>query len=312
MAYTPLPLSCGPHGDCARGAISLAITLRTERASSSCLGRILDVRRPDGTEAFYLGQWKSWLILRSFAQPAKGRPYREIGFGSDPTAGTPRTIMIVSGASGTRIHVDGTPVKSDPGFRALAAHATIEGHAVYAGNSPDLACPWAGRIEGLAISGAVWEPAAPTIGRPACDGGLSPLVACYRFDGADGESVPDSSGSRNALRMPRYLHVEKPLFGMPDRYSISASDVALNLVGFVPLGILACLPLIGTRRLPGWACLVGSALCAAAISTSIELTQAWMPGRDSSLLDLITNTAGGVIGAAVALLGGPLPASHPR
>ncbi|NTV84832.1 MAG: VanZ family protein [Bacteroidales bacterium] len=37
-----------------------------------------------------------------------------------------------------------------------------------------------------------------------------------------------------------------------------------------------------------------------AVSLSIELTQVWLPGRDSSLLDLTANTVGSTIGAAMA------------
>lgn len=66
------------------------------------------------------------------------------------------------------------------------------------------------------------------------------------------------------------------------------TDVLLNLILFLPLGLLA--------RDRGWTLLrtVASLL---ALTAGIELTQAlWLPGRDASLGDVIANTMGGGIG----------------
>jgi hypothetical protein len=58
------------------------IELRAENEESFCLKQIIDLRRPDGTKAFYLGKWKSYLIVHTFNEPLAGRkPYREIGVG---------------------------------------------------------------------------------------------------------------------------------------------------------------------------------------------------------------------------------------
>jgi glycopeptide antibiotics resistance protein len=40
-------------------------------------------------------------------------------------------------------------------------------------------------------------------------------------------------------------------------------------------------------------------LCSGLLSGSIELTQAWLPARTSSLLDLLLNISGGGCGAVV-------------
>ena len=69
------------------------------------------------------------------------------------------------------------------------------------------------------------------------------------------------------------------------------ADVIRNVVLFIPLGLT--LAQVTRRR--------GRALLAAALlSVGIELTQQWLPGRDPSLSDILTNSTGAAIGLALA------------
>src|SRR3989442_6439256 len=69
------------------------------------------------------------------------------------------------------------------------------------------------------------------------------------------------------------------------------ADVIVNVILFVPFG--AALSVAGTRLLR--VCLV-----AALFSGAIELTQLFVPGRDSSLSDVMSNTTGAAVGYALA------------
>ena len=72
------------------------------------------------------------------------------------------------------------------------------------------------------------------------------------------------------------------------------TDVILNLLLFAPFAI--------GLRLSGWSWLRITLTCAV-LSFGIELSQyLWIPGRDASLSDLLTNTTGGSAAAAVAPL----------
>ena len=78
---------------------------------------------------------------------------------------------------------------------------------------------------------------------------------------------------------------------------ITFSDLLINVGGYLPLGYLIarCLP----ARWPRWLLwLVGSVL-ASALSFSMESLQAFLPMRVSSNLDWLTNSLGGVVGAAI-------------
>ncbi len=83
----------------------------------------------------------------------------------------------------------------------------------------------------------------------------------------------------------------------------STYDLVMNVVGFVPLGFLIVVGLDETGRvragLPGF--LLAGAACAA-IALGMELGQAVIAGRDSSLVDVATNAAGGIVGAGYAVV----------
>lgn len=92
---------------------------------------------------------------------------------------------------------------------------------------------------------------------------------------------------------------EKAIGGRHFRWGISrdpqhlAEDI-LNAILFIPLGV--ALERMGRS-------LVGAVAISAAISTAIEMSQLYLvPGRFAELQDILANTAGGLIGWALAML----------
>ncbi len=74
------------------------------------------------------------------------------------------------------------------------------------------------------------------------------------------------------------------------------TDAVINVAGFIPVGCLLCAYFTG--RGLGRPALISSVL-GFAISLGIELIQSHLPTRDSSMSDVIANTAGSVIGAGI-------------
>lgn len=72
------------------------------------------------------------------------------------------------------------------------------------------------------------------------------------------------------------------------------ADFVLNVMLFVPLGISGGLAFRGSGRA------VPVVLLCAVLSFLIELLQGWLPGRVSSISDLLSNTAGAALGCLVA------------
>lgn len=81
---------------------------------------------------------------------------------------------------------------------------------------------------------------------------------------------------------------------------MNASDVALNIVGFVPLGGLVMVYL-KNRRWADASAVVIAVAAGLVISLMIELLQVFLPSRDSSLLDVLNNTLGSGIGAGLGV-----------
>ena len=309
IAFTPEQLNCRPQTVCEPGAVTIQVGLIAANDVSSCVERILDIRRPDGSSAIYLGQWNASLILRwSERSPEGSEPYGEIGVEGVLATGLESFITIVSGASETSIFIDGRLRKNVPDVRLLKKDESLGGHKLYFGNSPELGCPWAGSIRAFGIYGTAWTPAEVLAGRDArigsrstCGSGSRAMAACYRFDRLQGEIIADESGCDNHLRMPRQLFFEKRFLVLPAGRHVSIYDFTSNLIGFIPLGFLICRRGLLVRSTPAARKLFLSAVVFGfAVSLAIESIQVWLPGRDSSALDLFLNTAGAAIGSFLA------------
>ena len=88
------------------------------------------------------------------------------------------------------------------------------------------------------------------------------------------------------LKMPRYW---------------TGFDVMVNVVGYIPLGVLIVLSLY--PRLRGILALLAGAILAALVSGAMEAGQTYLPSRVPSSLDLITNAMGGLMGACIGAVG---------
>jgi VanZ family protein len=77
-------------------------------------------------------------------------------------------------------------------------------------------------------------------------------------------------------------------------------DVVLNIVLYIPLGFAASLALRKTGP-PGFA-IYGPVLLAAGLSVAIELTQLFVPSRNTSMIDVLNNVLGSCLGVVVGLL----------
>jgi VanZ family protein len=79
---------------------------------------------------------------------------------------------------------------------------------------------------------------------------------------------------------------------------VTAADLILNILAYLPVGLLLTLVLMDRMR--GWhAALLGLA-GGALLSFLLELLQAFLPARIPSNVDLLTNAAGAALGAALA------------
>lgn len=85
-------------------------------------------------------------------------------------------------------------------------------------------------------------------------------------------------------------------WGVPQFVNYTMVEFTANMVMFVPFGL--CVALLCPRKL--WWCAV---VAGAALSVAVELTQlVLLPARFATLSDVVANTGGALLGAALALL----------
>ena len=136
----------------------------------------------------------------------------------------------------------------------------------------------------------------PSAGAEATDRSLSGLSAVvmvllvvyaslYPFEGW---RWPAGMQWSEALRLPWARWRDRP-------------DEALNVLGYVPLGMVLTVALL-RRSAPWWAAALVGVLMPAMLSYALEVTQWLLPRRVASVNDWIANSIGACLGAAIAFI----------
>jgi hypothetical protein len=213
----------------------------------------------------------------------------------------PVFVTITSGKSGMAAYVDGTLVKSDANFPLSARDLTGQ---LVIGSAPSTAYSWSGLMKELAIYDrelSAVEVAQNfhqwTTGGP--DSARSGLVARYLFDERKGSVVRNQIDSATNLLIPdRFFILNKQFLERPweeFRWTLGYwKDAAVNIVGFIPLGFFFYVYFSQLRRAEHSVAI--TIALGFAVSLTIEVTQAFLPTRDSGMTDLITNTLGTAFG----------------
>jgi hypothetical protein len=282
--------------------------LEPDREDSS--GTILVFYRPkSGTAPFVMRQSLGDLVLQ-----------HTVGAGSNKNAKiyvndvfrrmTPVYLTIISNELGTAVYLDGVLVEKVSGFHFSGQDLT--GRLVL-GNSPDTTNEWSGQLRGLSVYNR--ELSANEVSQNFTDWtktGLprrSPaegIVARYLFNEGTGIVVHNQIDSATDLLIPERFFVlhqqflERPWKEFRPDWNYW-QDVAINIGGFVPLGFFFRMYFFAVRRINRATLLTN--ILGFAVSLTIEVSQAFLPTRDSGMTDLITNTLGTALGAILSAWG---------
>ncbi len=272
---------------------------------------ILSVHGGNDAQQLVIGQWRTSLVIMQGDDYDGKEGVPKIYIDLSAQGQGPRLVSITSDASGTRVLLDGQPVKTNPNLhlRYPAGKARL-----VVGNSVTARHPWNGSMFGLAFYQETldneqvaahyrnWREA----GSMAAVGSASPRIL-YLFDEGRGDRVVNRAANDFDLKVPAWVTVLQKRFLEPPGkdqgpHSKLFQDMLVNLVGFIPLGLVLCAVAVrmgaGLRRC-AWQV---SVLVSFLFSFGLELAQVWIPSRSSSMLDLLLNTLGAGIGAAVCML----------
>ena len=255
-------------------------------------------------------QWKADLLLWI---PAPGAPrgIREIG--TTVADGRPHLITLVFGENETRMYVDGVLRRRSTEFRVPPE--AWRGSWVL-GDAPQGKRGWRGELRSLGVG---WEPrSAEQVAERQREWerreaeGWGPAAGMAAFFALN-EGRGRMAGGRSPgvwLELPAVYEVphKLPLAGTSDWSQIwrrDARDTFINVLGFLPVGVLAWLACGGCGLGSRWVGVLGLGFL---LSLTIEVGQIWLPERVSSVIDLACNglgaLLGGGVGAVATWLGG--------
>lgn len=283
--------------------LSIEMALQSNAAGDGHFQFVLLLHGGEDARQLVIGQWRSWLIVMNGDDYDARRRQPRIAVNALQADKT-RFVTVTSGEGGTAVYLDGRLAKRRPDLQLQLPDARNNGRLVL-GNSIHGRHAWTGALYGLARYERVLSAEAVErhFQRWRREGSFTFAASenpagLYLFDEKRGTAVVDHSGEGNPLRIPHRMTIlTKTFLSMPfadtgNRPSL-LQDMLINIVGFVPMGFLLSALLVHRRSRPllvriGWVM-----LACGGISLAIELTQAWIPGRSSQMLDLILNTLGG-------------------
>jgi len=274
--------------------LTISLLLSPVFQDKPAFGSILSIYdKEDGTQ-ITVGQWNRSLMVLAGNDFSNSRrePKMYIPIPSEEEL----QIFVTSNRQGTAVYIDNIQVGFNPNLilplpaNPDESHLTV-GSSIFAWDA------WVGMIHSLEIYDEVVFP-------ESVDSGIQPLVS-YRFDEQEGNFVNDDSENGLDLYIAeKWIQLDRRFLRVPDIESLYRKgiqrDVVINFFGFMPFGFLlflVCRRRFGTKRLLGILFILAWSFL---FSLSIESIQILLPTRDSSLLDLILNSLGGMSGGIAA------------
>jgi len=262
---------------------------------------ILAFSTPQNPVQLILYQYHSLLILETRV-PGRWDPASILGTDGVLRQGTLTLITISSGPQQTAVYANGSLARIFPGSRIAA---NCNGRLVL-GTSPRADDSWHGQLRGLALYGAELNPEqvqqhylnwtrtgdpAPSLDEHA--------VAIYAFNERAGGIIHDAVAGGIDLEIPARYGLVHQIFLRPFWHEFQPGwayykDLLINIVGLMPLGF--CFYAYWKTVRPLKHPVLLTTLLGFAVSLTIEVSQSFIPTRDSGTTDLITNTLGTFLG----------------
>jgi VanZ family protein len=309
MAYTPSPLSVPKPALSEKGCFTIEIRLRPAQDWTRGVPHIFSFIDSSGKELLYLGQWRQSLIVRWFTYDPSGKRWmKEVGVADALVKGKTRLLAIASNQESASIYVDGELVKHFQWTSLISEKTSVRGYSVILGNSRSAKSSWTGSVLDLRVYERVLSDREMAGDRKGAAEGAPDegLIAAYAFEKKGGTLISDLSGNRNDLAVPERIAMTNEILSWPEwrnqKDSSPAEDIAVNILGFVPFGFLLAFWREQAQQSRRWRACVFAVAVGATISLVIEVTQAFIPARDSSMVDVICNTGGAVLGAGFLVL----------
>ena len=255
-----------------------------------------------------VGQWREHLILMNGDDYSHARRTPRITADLSVFPAGPLTLTINSSSNRTSLFLNGELISASPKLH-LTLPAAPEPGRLTLGNTANASLPWRGVIRQFALTARTMTAAEIRSRTRASAGTPQPpgdALLFYRFTQASGVTVSSQGSLPVPIAIPSRLYALGPRFllgslAAATPRNLLAIDSIVNFVGFTPFAAVITI-LLQASRYGNVRALLIATLASLLLSFTIELAQAWMPPRDSSLRDLLLNTSGGLVGAWIWIL----------
>lgn len=216
----------------------------------------------------------------------------------------PLFITLTSGRGGISIYLNGVLVRSSSAFSFT--RRDLSGQMVV-GSSPFANDSWSGVLRGIGFYNQelTAEEVSQNYAAWTASGQPSALAekeatAVFRFNQRTGTVVHNQVPGGIDLYIPDHYLVLHPPFleafwRLTDWGWGFWKNALINVGGFVPLGVFFCVYF--SQSMPVTRATLLTIIFGCAVSFLIEVTQYYLPTRDSGSWDLINNTLGTILGA---------------
>ncbi|GEM_PF-5768923 len=255
-------------------------------------GALISFYDAAGKEVLSVSQWSGRAIISAGPEAVAGA---RSAFTKDKWT----SLLVAAGKGGIILYVDGKIAGRSP----KRPYGLEKADCFTLGSSPDGRHHWHGSLRGFALWKRALSPEETRSPESSSAGAASGLIGRYLFDGS-GPLVENLVQGELQISLPETFRPAKrvflgPLFEDGGRFRFDGADIAVNFIGFMPLGFLAYL-LKPTVRNRGVMLTFAVSVCFA-LSLTIETVQVFLPERFSQLADLLLNTLGAFAGALVAM-----------
>ena len=265
-------------------------------------GTIVTNYDPAQRQSFAIDQSLSDLVVRAFVRDQAGSlSFKNLWLDDIFRSQRNHFVTITADAKESTSYVEGIRLKSYP----YTLDPRNFSGTLLLGHSASGDGGWSGTVRGLAFYDGTLTPQEVLEHYRAWQEAnfrymstAQPASALYAFDEKGGNLVHDRAGRMSNLTIPRnFAIVHRAFLSGPDIHHLEWMDIALNIFGLIPFGFATAAYVLQARPMSTASAALVATIIGATTSLMIELLQAYLPSRDSSLLDFINNVLGTGLGA---------------
>jgi hypothetical protein len=288
-------------------SMSIELWFTPGSAGSSSFACIFGLYNEHLSEIFSLSQVKSLLNLSKYLKPENNSSTHNWRWLKNVfLKGQRRFLTITSDKTGTTVYIDGKKARKYRNYSLMFSRDLSTVWHMLIGNNPSGTKPWTGIIHGLAIYNQALSPekVIKHFEKWRNKSALSLLkekdiIALYPMNEKSGQIIHNAVLNHYHLSIPAIFKILKKNFLKlsGDALKLNGSslrDMRINILGFIPLGYLLLVTFYSTKSpwTSSWRIFFLAVLGGTVVSLVVEILQAYLPTRTSSLTDLIFNSFG--------------------